>query len=103
MDTVLTWLIEGRREAVSLEVDETFASTEAATSALRASLADRRAWARHVPRSWTVDWSSRCVTYVSEHGYVPDIVVNVPASSGPYGVRVAETYPRTCSRARRRC
>jgi hypothetical protein len=43
MDTVLTWLIEGRRGFVNLEADETFASTEAARSALEASLADLRA------------------------------------------------------------
>jgi hypothetical protein len=43
MDTLLTWLIEGRREFVNLAADETFSSTEAARSALEVSLDDLRA------------------------------------------------------------
>lgn len=43
MDTLLTWVIEVRREFVNLAADETFTSTEAARRALEASLADLRA------------------------------------------------------------
>lgn len=43
MDTLLTWVIEGRREFVNLAADETFTSTEAAMRALEASLGDLRA------------------------------------------------------------
>ncbi len=43
MEQVLSWLIEGRRQDVNVEADETFASAEAARDALEASLDDLRA------------------------------------------------------------
>lgn len=43
LDTLLTWVIDGRRDFVILAADQTFTSTEAARSALEDSLADLRA------------------------------------------------------------